>query len=422
MKIMWLCNMAPGAIRAVTGGAARGALWMDHVLNDLRHQQNVTLRILYAAPEAATGTLDETVSFASFAEREPHFYTKELEPLFVRELESFRPDIVHIWGTEYGHTLAMVNAAEKAGYLDQTVISIQGLCSVITKHYAEGIPFAVQRGNTFRDFVKHNSIRDQQKKFRMRGQMEIKALQKARHVIGRTDWDKACTTQLNPSVQYHFCNETLREEFYTGSWCYEKCQKHRIFSSSGEYPVKGLHYLLEALAIVARRYPDVEIYVGGPNPMPRKDKLEKLRYSVHSRYLKRLMDQYDLKDKVHFTGFLSADDFREELLQVNVFVLPSTIENSPNSMGEAMLLGVPCVASHVGGVAELLVHKKEGFVYQSTASYMLAHYIMEVFAMEEAAEEMGAAAKKHAMQTHSPEKNLERLMDIYRDISESTQK
>lgn len=422
MKIMWVCNMAPGAIRAVTGGAARGALWMDHVFSDLR-KLGMQVHVLYADKAVRTqGQLDEQCSYASYLEGEPQVYLPELEKLFGAELERFQPDVIHIWGTEYGHTLAMVNAAENTGYLDKVAISIQGLCSVYTRHYCEGLPIKVQLGNTFRDFIKRNSIRDQVRRFAQRGELEEQALRKVKHVIGRTDWDEACTTQLNENVQYHFCNETLREEFYEGRWRYENCKKHRIFASSCEYPVKGFHYLLEAMPIILKKYPDAEIVVSGADPFPRKDRFEKLRKSVYAKYMLGLIKKHHLEGKVQPLGFLSAEQMHREFLDTNVFVMPSTIENSPNSMGEAMVLGVPCVIGDIGGVAGMLAHKKEGFVYQSTAPYMLAYYIMRVFEMEETAEAMGAAAREKAVKTHDPKVNLDRLMEIYRLVAQGDTK
>lgn len=81
-----------------------------------------------------------------------------------------------------------------------------------------------------------------------------------------------------------------------------------------------------------------------------------------------------------------------------------------------MLLGVPCVAAHVGGVANLLKHESEGLLYQSTAPYMLAHYIMDLFAREEQAQTLGQAARAHARLTHDPQANLTRLVEIYQSI------
>jgi glycosyltransferase involved in cell wall biosynthesis len=82
-----------------------------------------------------------------------------------------------------------------------------------------------------------------------------------------------------------------------------------------------------------------------------------------------------------------------------------------------MLLSVPCVAADVGGVTTMMTHGKEGFVYQSTASYMLAHYIKEVFAREDAAAEMGQSAREHALKTHDPETNLRDLLNIYKELA-----
>ena len=108
---------------------------------------------------------------------------------------------------------------------------------------------------------------------------------------------------------------------------------------------------------------------------------------------------------------------KKAYLHSNVFVLPSTIENSPNSLGEAMLLGVPCVAADVGGVTSMMDHKEEGYVYQSTAAYMLAHYICGVFDMEERAESVGLAARGHARKTHDPQQNLQDLLAIYQILA-----
>jgi len=409
MKLLWLCNMMPGVIRGGTGG-----LWVDHVLEDLR-KLNVQIRILCPG-DGKQGSVDETCSYATFVRCAPHSYPVNLEAVFQKELETFRPQVIHIWGTEYGHTLAMAKAAEKAGMLDRTVVSIQGLCSIYTGHYAEGLTEKIRRRYTLRDFLRQDNIRCQQGKFAMRGSMEVSALKMLRHVIGRTDWDLACTSQFNPELKYHFCNETLRSCFYEGEWTYDGCIRHRIFASSCAYPVKGFHYLLKAFGEVVRVYPDATLAVPGRSFLP-ADLKGRLRRSSYEAYLGHLVKQYGLEGKIEFLGSLSAEEMKAEYCKANVFVLPSTIENSPNSLGEAMLLGVPCVASDVGGVTNLMTHHKEGFVYQSTAPYMLAHYIKQVFALEEQAAQLGLAARSHAGQTHDPEKNLRDLMNIYSTLA-----
>lgn len=412
MRILWLCNLMPGKVReALEGKPNAGGLWVDSVLDGLR-REGKAIHIL--CPGGGNrGALDEKCGFATFREGLPYVYLPELEERFEEEIRIFQPEVIHVWGTEYGHTLAMMNAAEKSGMLAHTAISIQGLCSVYAGHYAEGVPYRVQRGNTFRDLVRRDNILGQQKKFALRGELEVPALQKARHIIGRTRWDRACTRAVNPQAEYHFCNETLREPFYTDGWRYEACGQHRIFASSCAYPVKGFHYLLEAFGRISQDYPDAVLAVPGRNFLT----ASRIRRTNYQKYLGQLARRYGVADKIEFLGSLSAEQMKREYLSANVFVLPSTIENSPNSLGEAMLLGTPCVAADVGGVTDLLNADKEGFVYPSTASYMLAYYIGEVFRMGQKGEEIGQAAREHAAQTHDMEKNLKTLLEIYRRIA-----
>jgi len=411
MKLLWVCNMAPGIVRKEEGKG----LWMDHVLAGLR-QQGLTIRLLFQGLDRRQGTIDEKCTYASFKAEASHCYIQEQETFFEEELQTFQPDVIHIWGTEYAHTLAMVNACSKQGLLDKTVINIQGLCSVIARHYTEGLPYSVQKGYTFRDLIRQDNILQQQKKFVLRGENEVKALQQAHHVIGRTHWDRACMEMIHPAACYHFCNETLRPVFYDTQWSFAGCRKHWIFASSCEYPVKGFHYLLEAFGEVVKTYPNAMLAVPGVNPCS-ADIKGQLRKTNYQKYLASLIQKHHLEDKIVFLGSMSAEQMRQAYLDANVFVLPSTSENSPNSLGEAMLLGVPCVASDVGGVSSMMVHNTEGYIYQSTAPYMLAHYIKKVFAMEEKAEEMGAAASIHARKTHDPETNLTRLLEIYEELA-----
>ena len=414
MRLLWLCNVAPSEVRQAAGGKPGSGWWLDHAFSDLR-KTGITLRVLYPE-ETGRGELDERCSYATFRRPDRHKYDSALEVRFRQELADFQPDVDHIWGTEYAHTLAMLRACGEAGLLDRTAVSIQGLCTACARHYTEGIPHAIQRRFTFRDLLRQDNILQQQKKYALRGRMETKALELARHVIGRTDWDRACTGQLAPQAQYHFCNETLRTPFYEGQWRYDSCEKHRIFASSCVYPIKGFHYLLEAFALVLRRYPDATLALPGVSFL-NGDLKSRLRRDSYHKYLEELAGRYHVEDRIFFLGKLTPEGMKEEYLRANVFTLPSTVDNSPNSLGEAMLLGTPCVAADVGGVSSMLSHGREGFLYPSADPCMLAEDICRVFAMESEAEEMGAAARIRAQATHDPAKNLEDLLDIYRLLS-----
>lgn len=414
MKLLWLCNSAPGVVRSHATGKNVGAVnWVDHVLSGLR-QRGFTIRILCRG-NGGEGTLDETCSYRYIGEDLPYVCSAELEEQFRQELRTFQPEVIHSWGVEYGHALAMVNAAEQEGMLDRMAASIQGLCAVLAEHYTDGIPEKVQKKSSFRDFLRKDNIRQQQEKFCLRGQLECQTVKKLHHVIGRTRWDREHTARWNPEVCYHFCNETLREDFYTGQWRYEDCRKHRIFASSCAYPIKGFHSLLEAFAEVRKEYPDATLAVTGRSFLT-ADLKAKLRRGSYEAYLAKLAKRLGVAESVEFLGSLSASGMKEAYLNANVFVLPSTMENSPNSLGEAMLLGVPCVAADVGGVRDLMA-AEEGRIYPSGDTAALAAHIKAVFALEDKAAEMGRAASAHARKTHDPEKNLQDLMKIYEELA-----
>ena len=260
--------------------------------------------------------------------------------------------------------------------------------------------------------VKGNIVR-QEAIYRRVGQYEQEALRRVQHVIGRTDWDAACMAELAPQAAYHFNNETLRDEFYTGEWSLDSCEPHSLFCSQAHVPLKGLHLLLQALATVRKRHPDVKLYVG------RKDygRIPPFARNAYERYIHRLLRENDLYDHVAFTGSLNAQQMKERYLKSQVFVLPSSIENSPNSLGEAMLLGVPCIASDVGGVRCLMTHGAEGLIYPADDPHLLAYDICEMFAHPEKAAQMARAGREHAGKTHDAQKNLEILHQIYTEIA-----
>ena len=414
MKVLWLCNNAPGVVRAALSGKPESQVnWLDHVLHDLR-VQGIPLRILYRGG-GTPGQIDDRCSYAPVPETPAHIYQPRLEEVFRQELRAFQPDVIHSWGVEYHHALAMVNAAEKEGMLPRMAASIQGLCCRIAAHYVDGLPESALRCRTLRDLARHDSLLAQQKVYAQRGELEVQALRKLSHVIGRTDWDKRNALEINPNLSYHHCDETLREAFYTDRWAYSRCRKHRVFASSCSYPVKGFHILLEAMAIVRREYPDAEVAVTGRSFLA-GDFKSLARQNGYEKYLYTLAKRENLVESVTFLGHLSARDMKQAYLNANVFVLPSTIENSPNALGEAMLLGMPCVAADAGGVASLM-GACEGILCAPVNPEKLAEGICRVFAMEDTAEALGAAARSRALKTHDPAKNLEDLLTIYRLLS-----
>lgn len=327
-----------------------------------------------------------------------------------------KPDVIHLHGTEFPHIFLLTEICKELNIIDKVVISIQGLVSVYAKHYRANLPEKIVNRKTIVDYKNKTSIKETINNLVKRGVFEIEAILNVSHVIGRTDWDKACSTIINPNVNYHFCNETLRDVFYEKVWDYEDIEKHSIFVSQANTPIKGLHFLLEALPIILKQYPNTKLYIAGGSLIGDNSFVSKLKLSSYDKYIRDLINNNDLKDKVIFTGNLNELEMCSRFLKSNVFVSSSTIENSPNSVGEAMLLGVPVISSDVGGVKNMMVHNEEGFIYQHDAPYMLAYYIMQIFDNKELAKTFSENSKKKAIITHNKKINSCKMVEIYREI------
>lgn len=411
MRILWLCNvMLPKIAEDIGETATVFGGWLNILSDELQKYDGTELTVCFPLNRSVKGQIDK-YKYCSFIKE------KDASVQFEEILEEYKPDIVHIFGTENKHTFDMVNACERKGLLDNVVIGIQGLVSVIARHYTAFLPSKVTRAYSFRDFIKGRNIKKSQKAFLQNGKYEVSSLKRVKHIMGRTDWDRACTSAINDRANYYLCNEILRKSFYENAWKGENCEKHSIFVSQCSYPIKGFHIMLEALSDIVKTYPDAVLYTTGKNPLGLTFK-QRLRQTYYSKYIGKLIKQYGLQNNVRFLGLLNETEMCERYINSNVFVSCSSIENSPNSVGEAMLLGVPTVSSDVGGVKNMLTHGEEGFVYQADAPYMLAYYIKKLFSDEELQNSFSKKAKQHAAQTHAIQKNIEDVVNVYKKLME----
>ena len=420
MKILWNVNVKLPLIYKIErkDNLTSGGGWLTQICDMLLADNNNELLVVYPT-NVKSGESGVTNNFQY---RGLYFNPKHLRVGKLAEEENVKkykeilrennPDIIHIHGTEFQYSYFLIEAARQCGMIQKVLISIQGMVKYYAKHYAFGVPYFFRYFFTIRELILKNNICSGISSYERRGIYEEKAIMLARHVIGRTNWDKGGVYLINSNAKYHFCNETLRDAFYSGEWRLNNCNPHTIFISQASYPVKGFHLFLQALAEVKKYYPDVMAYIAGPNMLTGNI----LHVSSYALYIKKLIKNLNIDANVVFLGPQTANQMKREMLKANVFVSPSTIENSPNSLGEAMLLGVPCISSDVGGVSDLMIHNREGYIYPLEETYMLAYYIIKIFSEPELAQEIGKNARKHASITHNPKNNFNRLMEIYNEI------
>lgn len=336
-------------------------------------------------------------------------YNQDLEKYFKQIQEECNPDLVHIHGSEYPHSLAFIKGCKQ----QNVVVSIQGLVGSYADYYLGGIPEStIKKCITIRDVIRKDSLLIQQKNMRQRGMYERELIKSVKHIIGRTSWDKAHCWEMNPDIHYHFCNETLRPSFYSSQWKYETCRTHSIFLSQAHYPIKGIQQVIKALPIILKHYPDTQVYVAGNNFI----KTSFLKRNGFSDYLQKIMTHYQVKDKITFLGILNEEQMTKQYVEANVFICPSSIENSPNSVGEAQLIGTPCVASYVGGTMDMIEEGKTGLLYRFEETTILAQRVCQIFADDTLAKALSREERIVASCRHNKEFNAKQLYSIYKSI------
>lgn len=431
-RVLWICNiMLPVIAKELGLSYSNREGWLTGIFNQLagEKEKKIELGICFPVTEWTGELKKERVSpifvkgvpCYGFLEdlTHPECYDASMEESFKEIMADFKPDMIHIFGTEFPHALA----AERAfGRPEKTLVGIQGLCSEIAKVYQAGLPDSIYRKRTFRDIVRKDSLRQQQEKFVKRGELEKKMIRLAGNITGRTRFDKEGTERINPKAVYHVMNETMRDSFYEGAWSLFDCEKHSIFFGQGDYPLKGFHFMLEAMPYILQKCPDAKLYVAGNSIMNYSTVKDKLKISAYGKYLLSLVKKYRLKDKIMITGRLTEKEMKERFLKANVFVCASVLENSPNTVGEAMLLGVPVVASKAGGIPDMITDGEDGLLFENKNAKMLAEKVLEVLEADknkdakEWIEALSHAAKERAHRVHDGASNYNRLLEIYEEM------
>lgn len=315
-------------------------------------------------------------------------------------------DVYHVFGTEMAYIEDLIEVLP----LTKTVISIQGLVSKISIHYLSNYDMYTRTTLFIKMYMKLN-----QKIFKMRGSREERILKKVKYVIGRTDWDRASLESINKDLKYFHCNEILREIFYMDKWSIDSCNDFSIFVSQAGYSIKGMHMIVEIIKSLKEFYPKVICIIGGGNIL----KSNTLATKLHSSYdylIMKLIKQYKLQENIKFLGPLTDNVVKEYLLKCNVFLLASSIENSSNSLAEAMNLGVPIVASYVGGTNNFVSHKENGLLYPYDEPYLGAYYIKMLFENKKFAKELANNAYEKAKIYFNRKYNISNMLNVYDEI------
>lgn len=390
MRILWFSG-TPSLYDPRTCGYNGGG-WVASLERIVRKEETIELGVAFQFDDATFRHDRDGVAYYPIS--------RVSDEAFLRIIGDFKPQLIQIFGSE--------NEFGKICRLTQVpvVIHMQGCLPA----YHNAL-FPIGMGTM--DFLTHRGLSwhhrymglRSEPGFRRNAEREIQTIQSCRYFMGRTEWDHALVDLFNPKATYFHCEEALRpsflEEKRRWTW-HDREGKKQIVSTISRPWYKGCDLILKTARLL-RRFTDIDF--------------EWRVYGVpEMRFFENKYGIRAAEVGVSPMGTATQDELVEALVGADCYVHPSYIDNSPNSLCEAQILGLPVLATHVGGIGSLVEDGKSGRLFPANDPYMLASLLKRVFADREMAEALGQGAWERALRRHDPETIGRTLTRIYKEI------
>ncbi|UKK54777.1 glycosyltransferase family 4 protein [Prevotella sp. E2-28] len=418
MKILWFANTPCGATEKLTGKATIGGGWLYALSEEIIKTEGIELHIaFYWHQQMSPFYWKEITYHPVLMEREGtrvgrlinrfimahgNRLDKQALPRLMKIVENVQPDIIHIHGSEGNFGLIASRVLPCP-----VVLSIQGLLNPYYQFFYRGYTKdEISKNETLFSKLAMSGISISEKSFRRNAERERFILEHVHNIIGRTFWDEACSLALNPKRCYYKVGEIMRHDFYTVRW--EKPQFSTPFVvtstiSSGIY--KGTELVFKTAAVLKSAGFEFRWNIIGTDVNDPIIQLAQKKVKASAEQL-----------GISLLGRKNASEMVQLMTAADLYVQVSHIENSPNSLCEAMLLGMPVIATFAGGTASMLENNIEGRLIQDGEPYSLAGMIMELAADFAKAKEYGLNAREKAQFRHNPKRVCEQLLNTYRSI------
>ncbi len=402
MRVLWF-SVTPSMYNSKTNGH-NGAGWIASLEAIIRKADEVQLGIAFEYPDKGFRYDKDDVSYYPIY-REKGFRQKLLQnkDSFINSclavIEDFKPDIIQIFGSENDFGLLCQHTSIPI------IIHIQGS---LIPYYNALFPVGLSKSDFL--FSKGLSLKNRyvglksEPSFKKRAKQEELILKSCRYFMGRTDWDKNLISLINPSATYFHCEEVLRDSFIQGAeyWKYKTSKEARIISVISTPWYKGLDLILKTAKLLTD-YTNL-----------------KFEWNVYGvKEIKFFESKYGIsanKVGIKIRGTASKEVLVKVLLDSSCYVHPSYIDNSPNSLCEAQILGIPVLATYVGGIPSMVENNETGLLFPANDPFTLSGLIQKVVLDETIATHLSIQEMQVATQRHNPNSIKDKLLSIYNTI------
>lgn len=400
MKVLWFTNTGSNFLN---NDSHNGGGWISSLETILVKNLDISLSIAFNISTKHDKTVRENVCYYPiYKSRIPSISPSDDVKKYIAIVNECDPDIIHIFGTEQNFGLIIPHINKPV------VIHLQGILkpylnALLPPRFSK-LDFFFQNGfNPFNLLLNYYRY----KSWESRSDREVNILKNCKYIMGRTEWDRNMSRLLAPNSQYFYCSEILRSIFYKDDrWKRNAKSKKTIVSTLSSPLYKGADLILNTAKILKEILGlDFEWIVFGVNDVKYIEKKLKIK----------------AKDvNVNFYGVVNSENLKINLLECDVFVHPSYIDNSPNSVCEAQILGVPVIACNVGGLSTIINHNETGLLVPANDPYMLAINIFDILGNKAEAERISNNEINVSVSRHNPKKITQDLIGIYETILKKT--
>lgn len=411
MKILWFvqANFNPSNEK----GGYNGAGWISSLRDELIKCNGIELGIAFFSNRDSV-MVDGNVTYFTMHTPTQSLFHKIKSNLFIKKshlkdeietwplyrdvlksvVKEFSPDIIQIFGSEnkYGLIGGSVNVP--------VVLHLQGLVNPYLNAYLP--PFV-----SWKSYINYGTNSNRRLRIKQKYNWERYCLcereifKNIKFYLGRTVWDESVVKLFNPKLEYFYCSEILRNPFYEGGT--RSLPNKLVITSTISSPLyKGLDLILKTAKLLVE-FTDInfEWNVYGNIDAAVIEKLNGINHG----------DVY-----VNYKGTASANQIKDSLLNSTVYFHPSYIDNSPNSVCEAQILGCTVICTNVGGTSSLIKEGETGYLIPANDPYRAAYLLKRLYLNPQKNISVGSNAKDLALRRHNKSLIVSNLIEVYNKV------
>lgn len=407
MKILWLSNVVLNEIESYSTGTWLYA--MSRGLIDSRSVKlgNISQGDVKRYTQQDFGSIKQWIIPNTLKQRKDGLPSQQIINDIVSAVNEFKPDLIHIWGTEGNWGLLTARKIIKIPAL----LGIQGIKSAISKYYSGNLTtMEMLKCIGIKEIVRKSTIFHGQYKFKQWGKFEKEIISNHKFIATQSKWSDIYIKSINKNCVTYQIDRILREIFYTAvPWKYNS-KPIIFFSAAYPSPFKGLHVAVRALAILKNNFPNIQLRIAGWHPRTG------IRSDGYVSWIVREIKRLDLESNVVWLNSLSAIQIIKELQKCSAIVIPSFVESYCLVLAEAMILGVPSVVSYTGGMVNLGHHEKSVLFFPPGDSEICAWQLDRILTDCDIAQKLSTQARETALVRNNSKQVTQRQIDIYRQV------